>query len=74
MNGVSIERSVLSGEFIGANVFTESKDTLILSGIDGFKIVTKKLHQSKTLHTHITKINNMLWLQSNLQKGSQNES
>lgn len=43
LNGVSIERSVLSGEFIGANVFTESKDTLILSGIDGFKIVAQKL-------------------------------
>lgn len=42
LNGVSIERSVLSGEFIGANVFTESKNAFILSGIDGFKIVASK--------------------------------
>lgn len=42
LNGVSVAKSILSGEFIGANVFEEDKNAFILSGIDGFKIVAFK--------------------------------
>ena len=42
LNGVSVAKSILSGEFIGTNVFCESGSEFILSGIDGFKIVAFK--------------------------------
>lgn len=42
INGVKIFQSILSEEYIGRNVFEDSGDCFILSGIDGFKIVGKK--------------------------------
>lgn len=49
LNGVSIAKSILSGEFIGANVFRESENMFILSGIDGFKIMTQKAIADKAI-------------------------
>lgn len=49
LNGVRIVKSILSGEFIGANVFRESENAFILSGIDGFKIMTQKAIADKAI-------------------------
>lgn len=43
LRGVRVAKSILSEEFIGANVFEESENEFILSGIDGFKIIAQKV-------------------------------
>lgn len=43
LKGVRVAKSILSEEFIGANVFEESENEFILSGIDGFKIIAQKV-------------------------------
>ncbi len=42
INGFKIEKSILTDEYIGRNKFEISKDNIIISGIDGYKICIVK--------------------------------
>lgn len=42
INGIEIESSFLTDEFIGFNKFYEDKNKFFISGIDGYKVIAKK--------------------------------
>ena len=48
-----ISHTVLSGEYIGNNVWQEYNDVFVISGIDGFKVTAKK-HQNITIDSQIS--------------------
>ena len=42
INGIKVEKSILTDSFIGYNCFKEKESEFIISGIDGYKISVQK--------------------------------